>query len=90
MGLLMKASVAIDGSKFKAVTTVIGISRERRWSGAGLSLRRVWRYLNLLDTDGTRKNTGEAFVQFLLCKNRPNVVVRRHLQSMPSLSDVSV
>jgi transposase len=41
MGLLVNASVAIDGSKFKAVTIAIGTSRGRRWSGAGRSLRRA-------------------------------------------------
>jgi transposase len=40
-GLLVNASVAIDGSKFKAVTIAIGTSRGRRWSGAGRSLRRA-------------------------------------------------
>ena len=43
MGLLTTSSVAIDGSKFKAVTTGTRISHARRWSGAGPSLRRASR-----------------------------------------------
>ncbi len=43
MGLLTTASVAIDGSKFKAVNTGTGTSRARRWSGGVLSWRRASR-----------------------------------------------
>ena len=50
MGLLATASVAIDGSKFKAVnnrdrnfTRAKVTSRVPRWSGGGRSSRRVWR-----------------------------------------------
>jgi len=43
MGLLATASVAIDGSKFKAVTTVTRTSHGRRWSGGAPSWRRASR-----------------------------------------------
>jgi len=39
LGLLTAASVAIDGSKFKAVNTRGG----RRWSAGWLRSRRAWR-----------------------------------------------
>jgi transposase len=37
MGPLTTASVATDGSKFKAVN-----NRDRNWSGGGHSSKRVW------------------------------------------------
>jgi transposase len=45
MGLLTKASVAIDGSKFKAVN-----NRDRNFTRAKVERRRVQRYLSQLDT----------------------------------------
>ena len=42
MGLLMNASVAIDGSKFKAVIPATRTSRAGRWSDAGRNWRRAW------------------------------------------------
>ena len=43
MGLLTKASVAIDGSKFKAVNNRDRNFTGKRWSGAGSSSMRAWR-----------------------------------------------
>ena len=43
MGLLTTASVAIDGSKFKAVNNRDKNFTVRRWSGDVRSLRRLWR-----------------------------------------------
>jgi transposase len=43
IGLLTTASVAIDGSKFKAVNNRTGTSHGRRWSGGALRWRRAWR-----------------------------------------------
>jgi hypothetical protein len=43
MGLLATASVAIDGSKFKAFNNRTGTSHERRWSGGEPSWRRALR-----------------------------------------------
>jgi transposase len=43
MGLLATASVAIDGSKFKAVNNRDKNFTRRRWKGGALSLRRASR-----------------------------------------------
>lgn len=43
MGLLATASVAIDGSKFKAVNNRDKNSTRRRWNGGVLSWRRASR-----------------------------------------------
>ena len=43
IGLLTKASVAIDGSKFKAVNTATRTSRRARSSDGAVNWRRAWR-----------------------------------------------
>jgi transposase len=43
MGLLSQPSVALDGSKFKAVNTRARILRTRRWSAALRRSMRAWR-----------------------------------------------
>jgi transposase len=56
LGLLNTASVAIDGSKFKASTIVIRTSRGPRWSGAGSRSRRVSRATSSSSTPLTGRN----------------------------------
>jgi len=51
MGLLATASIAIDGSKFKAVTPATRTSRAGKWNGGAHSWRRAWRVISAqLDT----------------------------------------
>src|SRR5580692_9806164 len=58
MGLLTQASVAIDGSKFKAVKTATRTLRAPRWSGAWRRSRRASRAIlssSTLPTGGSRQ-----------------------------------
>jgi transposase len=59
MGLLATASIAIDGSKFKAVTPATRTSRAGKWNGAAHSWRRAWRVISRNSTRPTCRSPSE-------------------------------